>query len=82
MSTTQTPATPTPGNTPNTGLSVTSAIDTSVHLLQGVLSVIPQTAVVGEAAGLVAAALDKLLAVQSTPTTFGQLEGLRLQKLW
>lgn len=82
MSTPQTPATPTPGNTPNTGLSVTSAIDTSVHLLQGVLSVIPQTAIAGEVAGLIGTALDKLLTVQNTPTTFGQLEGLRLQKRW
>lgn len=64
------------------GLSVTAAIDTTIHLLQGVLSAIPQAQAGAAAAGLVAAALDKLLAVQSSPTTFGQLEGLRLQKLW
>lgn len=64
------------------GLSVTAAIDTTVHLLQGILAAIPQAQAGAAAAGLIGAALDKLLAVQASPTTFGQLEGLRLQKLW
>lgn len=64
------------------GLSVTSAIDTAVHLLQGVLAVIPQAGAGAQAAGLIGAALDKLLTVQSTPVTFGQLEGFRLKQLF
>lgn len=64
------------------GISVTSALDTAVHLLQGILSVIPQAGAGAQAAGLIAGALDKLVTVQSTPTTYGQLEGFRLQKLW
>lgn len=64
------------------GLNVTAAIDTTVHLLQGVLSAIPQAQAGAQAAQLIGAALDKLLAVQSSPVTFGQLEGLRLQKLF
>lgn len=75
MSTTTNPST-------SGGLSVTAAIDTTVHLLQGILSAIPQAKGGAEAANLIAGALDKLIAVQSSPTTFGQLEGLRLQKLW
>ena len=75
-------STPTTNPPASSGLSATAAVDTAVHLLQGVLGAIPKAQAASQAAGLIGAALDKLLTVQNTPTTYGQLESFRIQKLW
>lgn len=68
--------------TPSTGTSVIAAIEVSLALLQGTLTAIPATAEYAPIISLIEASIAKLVEAQSTPVTFGELEGYRIQKLW
>ena len=59
-----------------------SAIQLAITLLQGILSSAKVQGLAPEIIADVEAALAKLLSVQNSPTTFQQLESLRVKPQW
>ncbi len=63
-------------------MGATTLISLVLTLLQSVLTSAKVGGVAPEIIANIEAAVEKLLAVQGSPVTFGQLEGLRVTTKW